>query len=132
MLKLFIRYLPINCNDENVVYLIICVKCGKIYVGSTEKKFKNRCCQHIYDIITNNTGCITASHFNGECCGEDKNQLKYFAFKIGEKIEIHHNFIANDHLLWKAECRWQKNLLSFDNGMNDFVDIHAANGHRRQ
>ena len=121
----------LNCNDKNVVYFIICLKCGKIYVGSTEGKFKNRCSQHIYDIIKNETGCITAAHFNGECIGENKDPLKYFAFKIVDKIDFHYNFITNDHLLWKLECKWQKKILSFENGMNDLVDIHSFNGHRR-
>ena len=44
---------------------------------------------------------------------------------------MHYNFITNHHLLWKAECKWQKDLLSFDDGMNDLVDIHASTGHRR-
>ena len=121
----------LNCNDKNVVYFIICLKCGKIYVGSTEGKFKNRCGQHIYDIGKNEIGCITAAHFNGKCIGENGDPLKYFAFKIVDKIDFHYNFITNDHLLWKLECKWQKKILSFDNGMNDLVDIHSSNGHRR-
>ena len=124
-----------NCNDRNVIYIIICLKCGKIYVGSTEVKFKIRCCGHIYDISKNNNGCVTVPHFNGMCCGYDDdnitNPLKYFAFKIIDKVDKHQNFITNDHLLWKRECYWQKRLLSFDNGMNDLVDVHASNGHRR-
>ena len=30
----------VNCNDENVIYLISCKRCPEQYIGETKRKFK--------------------------------------------------------------------------------------------
>ena len=120
-----------NCNTKNIIYMIICLKCGKIYIGSTKRMAKTRMNKHEYDIIKNDGGCITVDHFNNSCCGENGDPLKYFGFKILEKIKRNNNIDTNDHLFWKRETYWQKRLLTYINGLNDRIDINSSNGHRR-
>ena len=31
-----------NCNSTNLIYLITCIKCKKLYVGETKRKLKER------------------------------------------------------------------------------------------
>ena len=40
-----------DCNSEGVVYLIICKKCKKIYVGSTVTCFRKRFNNHKCSLI---------------------------------------------------------------------------------
>jgi len=52
-----------NCNTENVIYLIICNKCYKKYVGETKRKLKDRLNNHQSDIKLNKNTSISL-HFN--------------------------------------------------------------------
>ena len=62
----------ITCQSNNLVYMIICIKesCkqkNKIqqkYIGETERKLKDRICEHIGYIKTNRTEQATGNHFN--------------------------------------------------------------------
>ena len=58
-----------DCNTKNIVYAIICLKCGQIYIGSTQQQAKDRFTKHLQDIINGNVdgGCGTAKHFNEKC-----------------------------------------------------------------
>jgi len=39
-----------NCNSRNVVYIIICARCGKAYIGETKSKLKDRLNKHRSDV----------------------------------------------------------------------------------
>ena len=58
-----------DCNTKNIIYAIICLKCGKFYIGSTQQQAKDRFTKHLNDIINGNidSGCGTAKHFNQNC-----------------------------------------------------------------
>ena len=36
----------VNCNTSNVIYLITCLKCSVQYVGETDRRLKDRFCEH--------------------------------------------------------------------------------------
>ena len=38
-----------NCNTNNLVYIILCIRCMKIYVGETKNSLKTRIYQHLYN-----------------------------------------------------------------------------------
>jgi len=52
-----------NCNSNNIIYLIPCNKCHKQYVGQTGRKLKDRLNNHRSSIKLNNNNPIS-KHFN--------------------------------------------------------------------
>ena len=56
----------INCQSENVVYMIICKKenCNLKYIGESERSIKERVSEHISYIRTKNRTQATGEHFN--------------------------------------------------------------------
>lgn len=58
-----IQLLPPECNQQNLIYIIQCKKCKKIYIGETESKLSTRYIGHRTAIKQKkNTGIST--HFN--------------------------------------------------------------------
>jgi len=52
-----------NCNSANIIYLVNCTKCNKLYVGETKRQLKDRLNNHRSDIkLFKNT--TIAIHFN--------------------------------------------------------------------
>ena len=51
-----------NCNSKNVIYIIICKHCHKMYVGQTSRKLKERLTNHRSDIKLHKNTPI-AKHF---------------------------------------------------------------------
>ena len=47
----YIKYL-VDCDSAGVIYLIICKKCSKIYVGSTIKSFRRRFNNHKRKVVS--------------------------------------------------------------------------------
>lgn len=56
----------INCQSENVIYMIQCLKCNIRYVGETSCKLKDRINQHRSDVNTDKDTVI-AKHFTQHC-----------------------------------------------------------------
>jgi len=62
----------ISCQSNNLVYMIICTKencqhkfkIQQKYIGETERKLKDRICEHIGYINTKKTEQATGQHFN--------------------------------------------------------------------
>lgn len=52
-----------NCNSSDVVYLITCLKCNKLYVGQTKRMLKERLNNHRSDIVLRKPTAI-GIHFN--------------------------------------------------------------------
>ena len=72
----------LNCDSENVVYLIMCKKCNKgNYVGETTTKFRYRMNNHKHTINTKQTGFPVANHFSQ--LGHSINDLKCVLLKGG-------------------------------------------------
>ena len=53
----------INCQTNNVVYLLECTRCKKQYVGETKRNFFTRFKEHLPDIWHNRDTAVT-KHFN--------------------------------------------------------------------
>ena len=57
----------ITCEISNIGYLIQCTKCGKQYIGETERPFRNRIYEHIASVKNNKTAETPVSkHFHSE------------------------------------------------------------------
>jgi hypothetical protein len=55
-----------NCNSKDVIYVISCLKCNKLYVGQTARMIKDRLNNHRSDIKLNKPTAI-GLHFNELC-----------------------------------------------------------------
>ena len=53
-----------SCVSSGVIYCIICVKCGDLYVGETGRMLGDRFREHRQDVIQKREGREVASHFN--------------------------------------------------------------------
>ena len=53
----------VNCQTNNVVYLLECTRCKKQYVGETKRNFLTRFKEHLAD-IRHNRDTPVAKHFN--------------------------------------------------------------------
>ena len=55
-----------TCYSQNLIYLILCnkEKCNKKYIGQTERKLKDRICEHIGYIKSKKLNEATGAHFN--------------------------------------------------------------------
>ena len=59
----FSSKVKVNCQSENVIYLISCTTCGVQYVGQTRNRIMQRFQGHYHHIKTNNDTTV-AQHFN--------------------------------------------------------------------
>ena len=54
-----------NCVTRNIIYYIICKKCGDLYIGESERRLGDRFREHLGDIRRNKTPNKEVSvHFN--------------------------------------------------------------------
>ena len=54
-----------TCESRNVIYVIICKRCGKQYIGETGLRLSDRFCNHLH-AIKHRTPTPVATHFNGD------------------------------------------------------------------
>ena len=52
-----------NCQNNNVVYALVCSSCSKIYIGETYRRFEVRIGEHLADISHKRTNRPVAAHF---------------------------------------------------------------------
>ena len=67
----------VDCNTNNVVYLLECNKCKKQYIGETKRKFIVRFKEHLAD-IRHNRDTPVAKHYNLNSHKNDTH--RYFQF----------------------------------------------------
>ena len=84
-------------KPSNIIYLITCSNCRKIYVESAIN-FKQRFRIHKSDIKTNKDRCGAASHFSIKCC-RPNNKHAYLKIQIIEQVFNNSQFSIED-LLW--------------------------------
>ena len=53
-----------TCLSVNVVYSIICRRCGCFYIGETGRRLRERFGEHVRSIRNNSPGFPVAEHFN--------------------------------------------------------------------
>ena len=79
-----------TCESSELIYAIVCEKCGEIYVGETERKLKERFREHRHSVIRNSIGKEVASHFNQSNHSVDDMRvlgLKHVSGQITRRIE---------------------------------------------
>lgn len=52
-----------HCQLCNVIYVITCLKCSKLYIGETERSFETRLKEHLAGIRLGHTNLPVARHF---------------------------------------------------------------------
>ena len=89
-----------TCQSENVVYSIICRRCGCLYIGETGRRLRERFSEHLRSVRNNSPGFPVAEHFNStshslndimicglkQCSGDNthrKNQEMRLIFELG-------------------------------------------------
>ena len=89
-----------TCQSENVVYSIICRRCGCLYIGETGRRLRERFSEHLRSVRNNSPGFPVAEHFNSvshslddimicglkRCSGDNsrrKNQEMRLIFELG-------------------------------------------------
>ena len=60
----------LNCNSNNIIYLIECENCGKQYIGQTKRSLRLRFNNHRFD-IENERKTVVSAHFNKACHLDD-------------------------------------------------------------
>ena len=60
----FIIHHSYTCTSSNLVYCIICSRCGDLYIGETKRKLAERLREHLQDIRKNNRTSPVAQHFS--------------------------------------------------------------------
>ena len=53
-----------TCQSEKVVYSIICLRCGCLYIGETGRRLRERITVHLRSVRNNSPGFPVAEHFN--------------------------------------------------------------------
>ena len=125
-----------DCRSNWCIYLIACICCNTLYVGSTKAMAKTRISQHI-SAITNCTDSKKypmVAHFNNEInpCFDEKNKLKYMRVMIVDGIK--ESGITNeiaDGRLNKLEIQYQKRWTTWLRSGNDTRDVNNSGYNRR-
>ena len=55
---------PLNCQSKNIIYCILCLKCGHQYVGETDRTLQERFSEHKGYVSNSNIAQATGNHFN--------------------------------------------------------------------
>ena len=55
-----------NCCSCDVIYCILCIKCGELYIGETGRELRKRFGEHRRDVLHNVAGKEVATHFNSK------------------------------------------------------------------
>ena len=53
----------VSCLSTNIIYAIVCLRCGKIYVGQTKRRLMDRLMEHFRNIRQNNDIHIVGRHY---------------------------------------------------------------------
>ena len=98
----------LNCNTNNLIYLINCNKCNLQYIGQTSRKLKERFTDHFSNIKTHKNTPI-AIHFN-----QPSHTINNFTISPLETIPH-----SNQDQLLKKEKFWIKTLKTqYPKGLN--------------
>lgn len=97
-----------NCSNSNIIYIIICKKCKKSYIGETKNKLKERLNKHRSDIKKRVDTAISI-HYNS--AGHNITHLRVFPL---EQLQM-----DDDKFRKKRESMWIKKLnTKYPNGLN--------------
>ena len=112
----------LQCNCNNVIYLITCKNYLEQYAGSATN-FKDRFRIRKSDIKTNKDRCGTAKHFNG-MCKNNSNIFQFLSLQITE--QVYSNATDIEEISWHREKYWQSQLFTTTHGMNSLTDLYCS------
>ena len=98
----------VDCQTQNVVYLITCNKCKQQYVGQTERTLSLRFSEHRGYVNTKKIDKATGQHFN-----KAGYNLSNMRVSIIEKVHS-----KNPHMREIRESKYINKLNTFHKGMN--------------
>ena len=107
----------VTCDTPYIVYLIQCRRCGKQYVGQTQKSLKARYAKHLRNIKDKHSNGVLQDHFRKNVCGDVDNIT----------MQLLHRVIPQDHqtqaqieeTLKRIETLWMDRLMCvFPQGLN--------------
>ena len=87
-----------TCVSSALIYAIICIRCGELYIGQTGRRLADRCREHLGNIRRNTTDNDVARHFNssdhsimdvsitGLCYKSDKKSRETLESKLIHKL----------------------------------------------
>eukprot|EP00079_Xenopus_tropicalis_P034390 XP_017948161.1 PREDICTED: uncharacterized protein LOC108646244 [Xenopus tropicalis] len=110
----------INCNTKNVIYLLMCTKCNKQYIGQTSRKLKDRIREHILNITNEHSKTTVAKHF-AECSNRSLSCLSVIGID-----KVLPNIRGGDitQALTKKETKWVFYMQTRQpNGLNYEYDV---------
>ena len=97
----------LNCNSENVVYLVQCKTCNIQYVGSASTKFRLRFNNYKACFRKCSSGQMAPQmSFHSHFCQNNHNGMEDWAFTLIDQTQ-------NLKSLRKRECFWQEKLQTF-------------------
>ena len=113
----------IDCNEQNVIYLIACTSCGVQYVGSSVD-FKPRFREHKSDIKLKKTAkCRTAEHW-----ATHHKSVDFFKIMLIEKVCCKKENV--EAFLHEREICWQHTLMTMEpHGMNRRDELYIGRKH---
>ena len=98
----------VNCQSENIIYLITCTTCEVQYVGQTRNRILQRFQGHFHDIKTNNDTTV-ARHFN-KCLSQKDGQPSDFSITVLSFIHRQPQTQAAQLMRDAEEKRWMHRL----------------------
>ena len=114
-----------TCQSENVVYSIICRRCGCLYIGETGRRLRERFSERLRTVLNNSPGFPVAEHFNSashslndimicglkSCSGDNtrrKNQEVRLIFELGtlkpNGLNINFSLFLNVYVAFNANA----------------------------
>ena len=70
----------LNCETQNIIYLIECLKCKERYIGETKRSLKDRLADHRGYVQNQKLDIVTGAHFN-----QPGHSLSHLSITIIEK-----------------------------------------------
>ena len=99
----------VTCRSNNIVYCLICTKCGKQYVGQTKRPLVERLREHMRNINQNTDIHIVGKHFNES----DHNGIKSQSVQIINFAKGHPDSKSSLTMRLELESMWIKRLRSY-------------------
>ena len=112
----------LDCQTENLLYILLCTKCLKQYLGETSKTAEERCVGHLNTILQQchvNTKTPVGQHFRSG--GHSHSDVKYIPFDLMSSTShlkrsssgTHHPFVR------KVSERYLNNLKLYNDKKNN-------------
>ena len=92
----------VSCLCTNLIYAIVCRKCGKTYIGQTKRRFMDRMMEHFRNVRQNCQTHIVSRHYTRP----DHEGISDMILYILEFIPAHPNSATAATMRIRAEKKW--------------------------